>query len=685
METAENAGKIWDLLSGKSSANSTRRHTASYNPLRSRVTERGQAALVRVNIPANFITKQSASVVEHIRAILARANEPGGLLQAGHETETRPAVIQKPEGLKTAVSGNAGYGYDYAGFIENSYYDTRLVTVVAIILILIIVYRAPLGALIPLLSIGTAVVIVVKGMELAQGCGVQIGMAEKIFVFVLMFGAGIDYSLLLVTRYKEHLIAGRAPGIAIRRAHAATFPAILASGTTDALGLFMLFFSEFLIFRTTGPAVTISLALAMLASITLVPAIIGICGKRTFWPVNIKSLKAERKIHRAWGRLGGAVVKRPLLIMIVVLAVFALPIIHSTEIEWMYDALTGMKASWTDGRGKETAPEDGVGNAVAGASIALDKGYWSTGELSPITLMIENLNGTDKPVPRQTWTRISKAFEKLAERDDVTNIRALTCPLGLFNSIDSPTVMEFAGNSYLSGPNAMRLEIVLAYKPMSNEAMASLEQLRAAAREIVSRYRSDNTTDEPEFALYLAGSTAQMKDIRRITQGDFHRVVVLVISVVFVVILLLLRDLPLVLFMIAAIFLSYLSTLGICGWIYGDSLDWKVEMFLFVVIAAVGVDYNIFLAARLSEEARQHPPAKAVQLAVMHTGPVISSCGLIMAATLGSLMAGELPLLRQLGTAFAIGMIIDTFITRPLLLPAFATLFKRTGRTGSMV
>ena len=107
----------------------------------------------------------------------------------------------------------------------------------------------------------------------------------------------------------------------------------------------------------------------------------------------------------------------------------------------------------------------------------------------------------------------------------------------------------------------------------------------------------------------------------------------------------------------------------------------KVQMFLFVVIAAVGVDYNIFLASRLAQEARRHAPREAIRRALIHTGPVISSCGLIMAATLGSLMVGEIELLVQLGFALSLGMLIDTFVVRPLLLPAFAALLKRTGKS----
>ena len=141
--------------------------------------------------------------------------------------------------------------------------------------------------------------------------------------------------------------------------------------------------------------------------------------------------------------------------------------------------------------------------------------------------------------------------------------------------------------------------------------------------------------------------------------------------------------------MIASTVLSYLATLGISYWLLVsiggmDGLDWKLQILLFVVMIAVGVDYNIFLAARMAQEARRHGKIKAIELAVASTGPVISSCGLIMAATLGSLMVGELKLLTQLGFALALGMIIDTFVVRPLLLPAFATLTGRTGKANML-
>jgi RND superfamily putative drug exporter len=191
--------------------------------------------------------------------------------------------------------------------------------------------------------------------------------------------------------------------------------------------------------------------------------------------------------------------------------------------------------------------------------------------------------------------------------------------------------------------------------------------------------------------VYLAGATAEMIDTRDVTQSDFHLIVVLVLGVILAIMLVLMREPVLSAFMVVSTVASYFATLGLCHWLLVNlpplvglagysGLDWKVQIFLFVVMVAVGQDYNIFLAGRLMQEARHLPARLAAEQAVIHTGPVISSAGLIMAATLGSLMAGNLALLKQLGFALALGMLIDTFIVRPLLLPAFASLTGRTGK-----
>jgi RND superfamily putative drug exporter len=166
------------------------------------------------------------------------------------------------------------------------------------------------------------------------------------------------------------------------------------------------------------------------------------------------------------------------------------------------------------------------------------------------------------------------------------------------------------------------------------------------------------------------------------TQVDCHRVATLTVIAILIAVLLVLRDVWLSAFILFTNGITYFTTLGITCWVFNalgaHGLEWKLQMLLFIVLVAVGQDYSIFFAVRFAEESRRSPGRGAVERALISTGPVISACGLIMAATLGSIMFADISLLVQLGFAFVVGMLIDTFMVRPLLLPTFILI---TGKT----
>lgn len=664
------------------------------NPMRSETDENGQAALVRVNIPVDFITYRSTQIIKHIRHLLQQASSPEGLaveLPPRADAQASVLRVHRPDGLRVAVSGSGGYGYDYARFVSASHDRTMIATLLAVIVILLVVYRAPIAAMIPLVAISLAAVCVIKLMNVVQNAGMAIGMAERIFVFVLMYGAGIDYSLLLISRYREFLATGGHDHHAAADALDATFPAISASAATDAIGICMLVFCQFLIFRTTGPVVAGSLVVAWLAAVTLVPALTSIFGRHMFWPVRPHAFQdgVAGKIWqlRLWPAIARGVTRRPGWVLVVTLALLAYPAARSFEIRWVYDALTGIDAEYLNDADETVPPDKGVGNAAAGIDIG--KRHWPIGEIAPVTVLVKS----DTPQTPTHWRAVTQQISTELNRrkgDVVSAMRTLNEPLGTGNSFAEGSLMErlargVAQVEYISPDRKiMRMEILLNVHGMSNEAMAFADDVRG----MVSKAAAEADLKSP--TVHLAGATAQMQEIRETTQRDFRMVVILVLGVILVIVFVLLRDPLLTTFMVAAIGVSYLATLGICMWlfaaVFGDtSMDWKVQIFLFVVMAAVGVDYNIFLAARLAQEAKKHPPREAVCQAVAHTGPVISSCGLIMAATLASLAVGSVQLLQQLGLALGMGMLVDTFIVRPLLLPSFAALFKRTGKTTRLI
>ena len=608
------------------------------NPL---VSRDGRAALVKANIPFNFVSIRSARMVDSLRAILHRSDLPAG--------------------LSAAVTGSSGFGRDYAAAADRSHRRTVYITLISVIVVLLAVYRAPVAAMVPLSAISLAAVVVLKLLVVCGRFGLHAATAEHIFVIVLLYGAGIDYSLLLISRYRECLTPGKTPAQALAEAMDATLTAILAAGATTTSGLLMLCFASFTIFRTTGAAVGIALAVALLACLTLVPALMAIAGRSFFWPGTRDRWTLGR---RMWPRLAGWVVRRPGWILAVTLAAMLLPAWHGLRQRWVYDTLASLSGKYDSVQGLQTI-----------------RRHWPVGEVSPVRILIR----ADQPADAAIWKARDRALTAaVADLPGVGNVRSLAAPLGTQTGGVSNALAGMIGRDRIAaeyvGRNGRttRMDAVLTDPPLSLQAMDTVRNIRRALEGAAERagLKAD---------VMIAGATAEMMDIRTITQTDFHRIAVLSLTVIFGIVVVLLRKPLLTGFMVASTVLSYLSTLGVSAWVFsgllgGAGLDWKVEVFLFVVMVAVGVDYNIFLAARLAQEARRLPTVQAARQATIQTGPVISSAGLIMAATLGSLMSGDLLLLRQLGFAFALGMLIDTFVVRPLLLPAFAVLTRRDRR-----
>ena len=626
------------------------------NPMKSGPTGSGQGALIVVGIPANFITLRSDRVVDHIYSVLSDEVLPGG--------------------LEVSVTGSSGFGHDYANAAESSHARTLKVTLAAVIVILLLVYRSPVAALVPLTAISLAAFVAMRILGAAQHFGMQVGTAERIFVIVLLYGAGTDYSLFFISRFREFTEEGLAPTDAAARALGATSPAILASAGTDTAGLMMLCFAEYGIFRTTGPAVGVALVVALLGSVTLVPSLVAIAGRRLFWPTKLIPGSARKwglGRRKLWANVARAVTARPATVLVVVLILLSIPAWRGLRLKWVYDTLT------------ELAPrrDAAIGNAAAG--IEAVKRYWPVGQIAPAQVLIK----AQVPRTHEQWRRVAdKLTAELEALPGTVSVRSLTRPLGQKSGGLTEVLVSKLGAGkiaaeYLGGDmTATRLAVILKDPAFSLGAMESVALIRQTVEGVLT---TGVLGEGIRGEVHIAGGTAEMTDIRTVTQADFIRVAGLSLGVIFLMVTGLLRDAILSAFMVASTVLSYLAVLGISYWVFSgllgaEGLDWKVEVFLFVVMVAVGVDYSIFLASRLAQEGRRSPPKLAICRAVIHTGPVISSCGLIMAATLGSLMAGELQLLRQLGFALALGMLIDTFLVRPLLLPAFAAITKRKGK-----
>ena len=222
-----------------------------------------------------------------------------------------------------------------------------------------------------------------------------------------------------------------------------------------------------------------------------------------------------------------------------------------------------------------------------------------------------------------------------------------------------------------------RLELTFATDALAGPGIESLRRLERELPGLVPE-------ELREARFELAGTPASLRDLSDVKQSDERLVQILVSVVVLILLLILFRRLVVSIYLVASVLLSYLATLGLTylvfRGIYGadfGGLDWKVPIFLFTILVAVGEDYNIFLLTRIQEEQARHGPLRAIPIGLARTGRVISSCGFIMAGTFAALLSGSLLALQELGFALAVGVLVDTLVVRPLLVPAFLILIQR--------
>ena len=561
-------------------------------------------------------------------------------------------------------------------------------------MILLIVYRSPLLAMIPLLTIALSVVASLKGIALlteVPGITFQVINITHVFVVVVLFGAGTDYCLFLIARYREELRRGRSRADALREAIIQVGAALIASAGTVIVGLGMLYFSSFAKIQYTGPAIALSLTMALVAALTLAPVLLSWLRGAIFWPFkpphHEKGADPEAEsleqipMTGFWIRVADLVVKYPIMILTFCLAgLIPLAIIGAQT-----------KASYS-----QLADLDPDRPSVIGAGVI--RRYFAVGELSPTVALVDNPRiDFRSPAGRDA---VQETSRRLMSIPVVAEVRSLSQPLGkppvpdkdkTFLQRLADQAMRAAVDSRYVSTNPLnkadldhitRFDIVFRSDPFAPSSLESLEDVREVLN--AATRPGEPLHGSAEFG--LAGSTSAVNDLKNVTTSDQRRMYILVTLGVYAILVALLRRPGICLYLILTVVLGYLASLGVTELVFRSlhhgtepwgGLDWTVGFFLFVILVAVGEDYNILLMARVIEEEERHGITEGTRLAVAHTGGIISSCGLIMAGTFGSMLTGTLTSLRELGFALGLGILLDTFLVRPVLVPAFVVVMDR--------
>lgn len=530
--------------------------------------------------------------------------------------ELRTSTAQRlPDGLQAQVTGGPAFGADIANSFAGANFTLLAVTAAVVAVLLIVTYRSPILWLVPLLVIAFADRVgSVVGTAVAAGLGLSPDGSTGGITSVLVFGAGTNYALLLISRYREELGARVDHLEALRVAVRAAAPAILASNATVVLALLTLAFATAPSNRSLGVQAAAGLVVAAVFVLLVLPPFLGLFGRKLFWPfipqVGAKSLTDNGVWHRI--------------------------------------------ASW----------------------VAARPGWVSGGALAALAALCLGLVGTPVGLTQTEQFRVQAesvaGFETLSQHFP----SGLTDPtLVIAPSSDAAAVTQAIGQTpgvVSARPTAesdtglTQWSAVLQAEPASDAAFDTVDALRNSVHAV-----------SPDAL--VGGSDAKARDAAAAARHDRMVVIPAILAVVLVVLFVLLRSLLAPLILVSVTVLSALAALGLGGWasvhLFGfPALDNGTPLFAFLFLVALGVDYTIFLVTRAKEETPEYGNRQGIVRAVSATGAVITSAGIVLAAVFCVLGVLPLIVLTQIGIIVGLGIVLDTFVVRTVIIPALFTL-----------
>ena len=523
----------------------------------------------------------------------------------------RSIAATGPPGLTVNVGGIAGITADEINAFGGIDSTLLIATLVIVIVILLATYRSPVLWMVPLVSVGIAYTVAQAVIyELAAHAGLLVSGESQGILTVLIFGAGTDYALLLVARYREELTRHDDKHEAMATALHRALPAVVASASTVTLGLLCLFVSSLNSDRGLGPVGAIAVVCTFAVLVTVLPALLTLFGRRLFWPFQPHAGSERDPLGGRWGRIGQWVARHSRRVWVgttaalVILGLFTLT----------------LKTGITNDQAFRTPPD----SVTADALIAE---HFPAGVSNPAQIIASE-------VAAESVLQAARATPGVA----------------------SATVAETAGG-------LVRVDATLNAENGTQPAFDTIDALRSNVHAISGA------------GAIVGGESAIELDVDNAAIHDREIVMPLILVVVFLVLALLLRALLAPLLLVASVVVSYLAALGASALLFNHvfnfaGIDQTLPLLGFVFLVALGVDYNIFLMSRVREEAGTHGTRRGVLVGVATTGGVITSAGIVLAATFSALGLLPLVFVTEIGVLVAVGVLIDTLIVRSILVPA---------------
>ncbi|CAM3190457.1 hypothetical protein BST27_15560 [Mycobacterium intermedium] len=525
------------------------------------------------------------------------------------------AATGLPAGLQAHVTGGPAFGADIANAFSNANITLLAVTASVVALLLIATYRSPVLWLVPLFVIGFADQVATSvGTVVASLTGLNFDGSTAGITSVLVFGAGTNYALLLISRYRQELGGQAEHREALRRAVRRAAPAIVASNATVVLALLTLVFASTPSTRSLGALAACGLVVAAASVLLVLPPLLAVCGRRLFWPFIPRQLDGDTLESGFWHGVAQRVARRPALIGGIAIAVLAT----------LATGLVGTRIGLSQTEQFRVQADSVTGFDVAAA-------HFPAGLTNPTVVL----------APTAQADRVRQA-------------------------IDATPGVVSATEAGRSAAGLTKWSVVTDAAPASEQAFTTIAALRNSIKAV--------TPDA-----LVGGPDAQALDVRDAAAHDRALLIPTILAVILVVLYVLLRSALAPPTLLAATILGALAALGMGAWasthLFGfPALDNSTPLFAFLFLAALGVDYTIFLVVRAREEAALVGSRAGMIRAVSATGGVITSAGIVLAAVFWVLGVLPLIVMTQLGVIVGLGVLLDTFVVRTLVIPALFAL-----------
>jgi RND superfamily putative drug exporter len=566
-------------------------------------------------------------------------------------SDLRAAIAKNPpKGLSGYVTGPAGQISDLGGAFAGIDGVLLLVAILAVFVILIIVYRSPLLPILVLLtSLFALCAAIFVIWHLARGGAVALNGQVQGILFILVIGAATDYSLLYVSRYREALRDNARRWDATIAALKGAFPPILASAGTVILGLLCLLLSDLNSNKALGPVGAIGIAFALIAALTMLPALLLVFGRAAFWPLRPRFGSEHPRVGGStvtglWPRLGHGISQRPRWVWVVCVVL----LLAASA------GLLQLKASGTP----QSAVVEGYSQARDGQT-ALGK-HFPQGSGSPAVIVVSRND-------------LAAAGRTALATPGVDSVTALTTfgylPLANDGTIEPPVAPGHA----FGGPGPAVVPVAKDGKVLL-QATLTKDPDSVAAQKVVENLRARLAGTGGAI---VGGVTATAIDTNAAAVHDRDLIIPVVLLVILIVLMILLRSILAPALLIGSVVLSFSATLGISALVFNHvfnfvGADPAVPLYGFIFLVALGVDYNIFLMTRVREESLRYGTRDGVIRGLVITGGVITSAGIVLAATFAALGVIPVLFLSQIAFIVGFGVLLDTIVVRSLLVPALS-------------